>query len=270
MSRNGIVYLVGAGPGDPGLITVRGLEVLKLADVIAYDRLVHPDLLRNARKGAWQINVGKAPGHHSWTQDEINNLLVESGLAGRIVVRLKGGDPFVFGRGAEEAQALRRARVRFEIVPGVSSAVAAPAYAGIPVTYRNVARSFAVVTGHTCDAGEEPDWAALSGLDTLVILMGLGRIGLITASLLRYGRAPATPVAVIQSASTPDQKVVIGDLSNIASRSEGLAPPAVIVVGDVVRLHEHIDWSKTAGHDLDLVAAGPLTTLAQELEVASA
>ena len=270
MSRNGVVYLVGAGPGDPGLITVRGLEVLKQADVVAYDRLVHPDLLRSAREGAWLIYVGKAPGCHSWTQDEINKLLIECGKAGRLVVRLKGGDPFVFGRGAEEAEALRRSGVRFEIVPGVSSALAAPAYAGIPVTYRSVARSFAVVTGHTNNPAEEPDWASLSTLDTLVILMGLGRIAAIAESLVLGGRSPDTPVAVIQSATTSDQKVVTGDLSNIASRAEGLNPPAVIVVGEVVRLHDRIDWSAIVSTSSDPNVDNEFVDLARELEVATA
>jgi uroporphyrin-III C-methyltransferase len=251
------------------LITVRGLDLLRTADVIAYDRLVHPDLLKEASHMVEMIYVGKAPGRQAYSQEEINDLLISRGRSGKAVVRLKGGDPFVFGRGAEEAEALRRAGVRFEIIPGVSSALAAPAYAGIPVTYRSVARSFAVVTGHTNNPSEEPDWASQPAIDTLVILMGLGRIGAIAESLVLGGRSPDTPVAVIQSATTPDQKVVTGDLSNIASRAEGLNPPAVIVVGEVVRLHERIDWSTVVSASHDPNVDNPLVDLTRELEVAT-
>ena len=242
MKEEGIVYLVGAGPGDPGLLTLRGQEALRAADLVAYDRLVHPDLLLHAPDDAVKVFVGKAPGRRAFTQDEINDLLVRAGGAGLVVVRLKGGDPFVFGRGAEEAEALRRAGVPFEVVPGVTSAVAAPAYAGIPVTHRGVASDFAVVTGHVKDPEEEPDWASLSGIDTLVILMGLGRLERIARSLVENGRPADTPVAVIRSATTSSQEVVTGTLSDIALKAAHLSPPAVIVVGEVVRMREKLDW----------------------------
>ena len=242
MSETGIVYLVGAGPGDPGLITVRGVEVLRSADAVVFDRLVHPDVLGYASPNAERIFVGKAPDHHSRSQHEINAILVELGRSGRKVVRLKGGDPFVFGRGAEEAEALRAAGVRFEVVPGVTSAVAAPAYAGIPVTYRNVATNVAVVTGRLSDPEEEPDWERVAGADTIVILMGLGRLRRITRSLMAAGRRDDTPAAVIRSATTESQVTVAGTLANIADRASHLKPPAVIVIGDVVRLGESLDW----------------------------
>ena len=186
MSGSGKVYLVGAGPGDPGLITVKGLRLLKEADVVVYDRLVDPRLLEHARSDAELINVGKGRGDHPFTQDEINALLVERGVAGKQVIRLKGGDPFVFGRGGEEALELVKAGIPFEVVPGITSAIAAPAYAGIPVTHRKVAASFAVVTG-----SEDPsrpnsgvDWPALAHVDTLVVLMGMEALPSVVEALL--------------------------------------------------------------------------------------
>lgn len=242
--KSGTVYLVGAGPGDPELITVRGLRLLQQADVVAYDRLVHPDLVEEAHPAARRVFVGKAADRPSCPQEDINALLVEEAQRGSIVVRLKGGDPFVFGRGGEEALALREADVPFEIVPGISSAVSAPAYAGIPVTHRGRASAFTVVTGHTCrpDADEELDWTALAQTGTLVVLMGLKRLPGIADTLLDHGRAPETPAAAIQSASTADQQVVTGTLANIAERAQVLSSPTTVVIGEVARLGQQLAW----------------------------
>jgi uroporphyrinogen III methyltransferase/synthase len=244
----GKVFLVGAGPGDPGLITVTGLERIREADVIVYDRLVSARLLEHARVDAELIYVGKLPdaddGHD---QDSINRTLIEQARQGRNVVRLKGGDPFVFGRGGEEAEALRDAGIPFEVVPGITSAIAVPAYAGIPVTHRGVASSFAVVTGHEDPAKEETaiDWAHLAtAVDTLVFLMGVKNLPDIVARLTEHGRSPQTPVAVIQWGTRPEQRTVTGTLADIAGVVEaaGLRPPAITVVGEVVRLRETISW----------------------------
>ena len=242
-AQPGTVYLVGAGPGDPSLITVRGLDVLRSADVVVYDRLVHVDLLRAPRSRAKRIYVGKAPGRHVMAQDEINRLLVAQAQAGRRVVRLKGGDPFVFGRGGEEGLALAEAGIPFEVVPGVTSAIAVPAFAGIPVTHRGVASAFTVVTGHACEASEEePDWAALARVGTLVLLMGLRRLPQIAERLVEGGSAPTTPVAVIASGTTSAQTVVTGTLADIGARTRTLSSPATIVIGEVVRLREELAW----------------------------
>jgi uroporphyrinogen III methyltransferase/synthase len=212
---SGIVYLVGAGPGDPGLLTVRGQQVLARADVLVYDRLVAPELVERAPPEAERVYVGKAPGRHTLRQDEINTLLVERARAGRFVVRLKGGDPFVFGRGGEEAATLAAAGVPFEIVPGVTAAVAVAAYAGIPVTHRAVASSFAVATGQEGEA-RGPQCLAYDRLaaaaDTLVLLMGVERLPAIVADLLAAGRPPETPVAVIQAGTLPEQRTVVATL----------------------------------------------------------
>lgn len=240
----GKVYLVGAGPGDPGLLTVRALELLGKAEVIVYDRLVNPILLEYAPPEATRIFAGKLAGSHSLPQEEIHRLLISHARRGREVIRLKGGDPFVFGRGGEEAEALAVARIPFEIVPGVSSAVAVPAYAGIPLTHRKVSSSFAVVTGHECSkAGPSVDWERLaSAVDTLVILMGLKTLPLIVAKLLACGRSPETPVALIRWGTTPAQQVISGTLADIIDKSRGLKPPVVVVVGDVVRLRDQLHW----------------------------
>ncbi len=242
----GKVSLVGAGPGDPGLITVAGMDRIRTADVIVYDRLISPRLLDDARAEAEQIYVGKLPGD-SHDQDAINRLLIEKARAGKRVVRLKGGDPFVFGRGGEEAEALRAAGIPFEIIPGITSAIAVPAYAGIPVTHRGVASSFAVVTGH-----EEPgkpetaiDWAHLAtAVDTLVFLMGVKALPEIVASLVQYGRPSTTPVAVIRWGTTPEQQTVTGTLADIVDRvtEANIQPPAITVVGEVVRMRDKIAW----------------------------
>ena len=243
------VALVGAGPGDPELITVRGLALLRRADVVVYDRLVDRRLLDAAPPRARRVFVGKASGVHTLSQAAINALVVRHAQAGRRVVRLKGGDPFVFGRGGEEAEALAAAGIPFEVVPGVSSAVAAPAYAGIPVTHRGIASSFAVVAGHEQPGRAAVSWSRLAGaVDTLVVLMGGGRLAEITRRLLEAGRAPATPVALVRWATTGSQDVVTGRLDGIAQAPEAarMAPPVVIVVGDVVALRERLAWFRPA------------------------
>ncbi|MCP4540209.1 MAG: uroporphyrinogen-III C-methyltransferase [Chloroflexi bacterium] len=248
---NGIVYLIGAGPGDPGLITVRGQECLAQADVIVYDRLASPELLRVARLDAEMIYVGKASSQHTLSQDEINALLLEKAQAGLQVARLKGGDPFVFGRGGEEAQTLVAAGIPFEIVPGVTSAIAAPAYAGIPITHRGLAASFAVVTGHrrkeaevAAEDGLGLDWNALAAVDTLVFLMGVANLPTIVQGLLDAGRDPQTPAALVHWGTTSRQETVTGNLQDIVARVQevGLRPPAVTVVGDVVSLRDQLRW----------------------------
>jgi uroporphyrin-III C-methyltransferase len=242
MNSAGHVALVGAGPGDPGLMTVRGLALLRRADVIVYDRLVDPRLLDEA-PAARRVYAGKARGDHALPQEQINAILVHHARRGCRVVRLKGGDPFVFGRGSEEADALAAAGVVFEIVPGVTSAVAAPAYAGIPLTHRGVASSFTVVTGHEACYGNGVDWTRLSAsTETLVILMGLGALARIARTLMLHGRAPSTPVAVVRAGTTRAQATITGRLDDIGERAAAVSPPAVIVIGDVVLLRDRIQW----------------------------
>jgi len=231
---------VGAGPGDPGLLTCRGRDILQSADVVVYDRLIGQELLQQCRADAILIYVGKAAGRHSMTQDEINVVLSEHALRQLSVCRLKGGDPFVFGRGGEEALHCLQLHIPFEIIPGVTSAVAAPAYAGIPVTHREVSTSFAVVTGHT-KAGAPAD---LPEADTLIFLMGIKALPQIVESLLHKGRATTTPAAVIRWGTTTEQQVVTGTLANIEARIKEakLTTPALIVVGEVVNLREQLQW----------------------------
>lgn len=246
MAGNGIVYLVGAGPGHPKLITVKGLRCLHRADTVIYDRLVNPRLLREVREGAELIYVGKAAGQPSVPQEAINALLIEKAREGKMVVRLKGGDPFLFGRGGEEAEALAEAGVPFEIVPGVTSAIAAPAYAGIPVTHRDYTSTFAVVTGHEDPTKEDSDidWARISGIGTLVFLMGVGNLPLIVEQLIKHGRSPQTPVALVRWGTEPRQETVLGTLADIVEKVQTakLKPPAVIVVGEVASLREKLRW----------------------------
>jgi uroporphyrinogen III methyltransferase/synthase len=242
-----MVYLVGAGPGNMGLITVRGLELLQGADVVVYDRLVDDGLLAHARRDAELIYVGKSSGDHTIEQAEINRILVAKAKEGKSVIRLKGGDPFVLGRGGEEAEALFENHIPFEVVPGVTSAIAVPAFAGIPVTHRSKASSFAVVTGHEdpTKEGSSVDWKKLaSSVDTLVCLMGMGNIEKIVTELFRGGKSPDTGIALIQHGTTPRQRTVVGTLATIVERAErtGLKPPVVIVVGDVVALRERLAW----------------------------
>jgi uroporphyrinogen III methyltransferase / synthase len=241
------VYLVGAGPGDPGLITVKGRECIAAADVVVYDYLAPPALLQHARPGAELIYVGKKGGDHTLPQDEINRLLVAKAAGDTIVTRLKGGDPFVFGRGGEEAEVLVDAGIPFEIVPGVTSAVAAPAYAGIPLSHRRLTSTIAFVTGHE-EPGKESsgiDWSALAtGIGTLVFFMGVKNLPTIVSELVARGRAPETPVALVRWGTTPEQATVSGTLADIVARvrAAGLKAPAIIVVGEVVGLRERLRW----------------------------
>jgi len=238
------VYLVGAGPGDPGLLTVRGLELLRSADVILYDRLVNPALLEEAAASTLRIFAGSETRLHSLPQAEINDLMIAHARRGLRVVRLKGGDPFVFGRGGEEAEALAAAGISFEVVPGVSSAIAVPAYAGIPLTHRQLSSSFAVITGHeACKDGAKIDWAGLANVvDTLVILMGLKNLPHIVSELVAHGRSADTPAAAIRWGTTEKQQVVEGALSDIVEKAGLLGPPVVIVVGNVVELRNRLQW----------------------------
>lgn len=247
---SGIVYLVGAGPGDFKLITVKGLEQVKLAETIVYDRLADERLLEYARPDVELIYVGKSSNKHTMKQAEINQVLVDRAKAGKVVVRLKGGDPFVFGRGGEEALALIENGIAFEVVPGVTSAIAAAAYAGIPVTHRGIATSFTVVTGH-----EDPDkaessihWDKLAGgPDTLVFLMGVENLPTICAKLIEHGRNPGTPAAIIRWGTKPEQQVWLTTLGSAAEEAakQQITPPAIFLVGEVAALREKLAWFDT-------------------------
>ncbi|WEK56291.1 MAG: uroporphyrinogen-III C-methyltransferase [Candidatus Cohnella colombiensis] len=243
----GKVYLVGAGPGDPKLITIRGLEALKRCDVVVYDRLASPQLLHATRPEAEQIYVGKRTDRHIMKQEQINQMLVDLALEGKMVVRLKGGDPTVFGRVGEEADALRANGIIYEIIPGITSAIAVPAYAGIPVTHRDISSSFSVITGH-----ESPDkldqsiqWDKVTNATgTLVFLMGVANIGYISSQLIEHGRSPDTPIALVRWGTRAEQRTLVGTLQNIEQKvaEASFKPPAVIVVGDVVRQQEQLAW----------------------------
>jgi uroporphyrinogen III methyltransferase/synthase len=240
---SGKVFLVGAGPGDPGLLTLRAAELLASADLVATDALVSRAILARIPKSAEVVFVGKRAAAHTLPQNEINQLLVDEARNGKRVVRLKGGDPFVFGRGGEEAEELAAAGVEFEIVPGVSSAIAGPAYAGIPVTHRAHATSVTLVTGHESDGTSGVDWEALARMHgTLVFMMGLGNLPLIVRKLREHGAPASRPIAVISKATTPEQRTVSGTLADIESLAAALPPPAVIVTGGVVGLRERINW----------------------------
>ena len=243
----GKVWLVGAGPGDASLVTVKGLACIQQADVIVFDRLVNPQLLAYARADCEQIDVGKNCHHHPIPQEEINTLLVKQARLNKRVVRLKSGDPYVFGRGAEEVEALVQAQIAFEVIPGVSSAIGGLAYAGIPVTHRDYASSFHVVTGHLKEGKDPLNWSALAALDgTLVILMGITNMAYIFNKLIQNGRPSDTPVAIVMWATRAHQRVVISDLEHMTqvAKEQQVAAPAVIVVGDVVNLHHTLDFSK--------------------------
>jgi uroporphyrin-III C-methyltransferase len=241
---SGRVTLVGAGPGDPELITLRGAARLAEADVVVFDRLVAPALVDGAPDDAERIYVGKEPGRAAMAQDAICALLVDRARSGRAVVRLKGGDPFVFGRGGEELLACARAGVTCEVVPGVTSAVAAPAAAGIPVTHRDVARSFAVVTASTAHGGPMPDLSGLShAVDTLVLLMAVGTLAETCDALVEAGRGPDEPAALVQWAWTPEQRVVTGTLGELPAlaAAASIGPPATLVVGAVAAIPRELD-----------------------------
>src|SRR5579885_364673 len=237
----GKVYLVGAGPGDPDLITRKALRCLRMADVVLYDRLASPLLLEETRAGAVRVFVGKMPRRHAMEQEDINRMLVTYARQGCTVVRLKGGDPFLFGRGGEEAQALAEAGIPFEVVPGVSAAIAVPAYAGIPVTHRDYASVVTFVTGHAVEA---IDWAKAGAAETLVIFMGLTHFEQIAAELTARGRAPETPAMAVRWGTRPDQETLAGTLATLPGliRRQGMKPPATIIVGEVVRLREKLNW----------------------------
>ena len=241
----GKVYLVGAGPGDPGLFTLKGLQLLREADVVMYDALANPDLLKECKDGAELIDAGKRARHHHLSQWQTNELLVRYAQEGRTVVRLKGGDPFLFGRGAEEAEELRKAGVEVHVVPGVSSSISVPELAGIPVTHRDYASMVTFITGHEKDGreGDRVDWGALvKGHGTLVILMGLGNAGSISKGLIDGGMSPDTPAAVISKGATPDQRVETTTVSCLEAtiRDKALEPPGIMVIGDVARVRDRL------------------------------
>jgi uroporphyrin-III C-methyltransferase len=244
----GKVYLVGAGPGDPKLLTVKAVELLKEADAVIYDRLVSEEILSLAPAKAEKIYVGKRTGKHEVPQDRITELIIEKAHGGGKVVRLKGGDPFIFGRGGEEAEALVAEGIEFEVVPGVSSAVVAPAYAGIPLTHRDYAASVAIITGHRAGDAEKPiDWVKIANaVDTMVILMGVESLDGIVSKLLRGGIRADKPVAMVESGTYPEQRTLIATLGTIVKEADakGIKPPSVIVIGEVANLGRKLAWFK--------------------------
>lgn len=262
-AKPGTVYLVGAGPGDPGLLTVKARDLIASCDVIVYDYLVNPDILNYTRANVERVYAGKVGGGRQTPQDQINRDLIAHALQGKRVVRLKGGDPFLFGRGGEEAEALAAAGVPFEIVPGISSALAVPAYAGIPLTHRDHSSSVTVLTGARANDGEFKRNLLLSSpADTLVILMGVKHLREITGDLLAAGRSRETPVAVIRWGTYEGQRTVCGTLDSIADDAEQarMQPPAVIVIGEVVKLRERLQWFEGAAK----------SSVWEELELATA
>ena len=274
---SGKVYLIGAGPGDPGLFTVKGKRCLEEADVVIYDHLANPRLLKYAKPEAEFIYVGKQAAAHTLSQEEIHRLMTVRAREGKIVARLKGGDPFIFGRGGEEAEELATAGIPFEVVPGVTSAVAAPAYAGIPLTHRDFTSTVAFITGHEDPTKEETSiaWDKIAtGIGTLVFLMGVGQLPEIAAKLIRHGRLPSTPAAVIRWGTRADQEVVTGTLADLPGKCQGMKPPALIVVGEVVALREKLRWFEAmplAGKRILITRAREqASTFAQILEAAGA
>mgnify|MGYP000309576996 CR=1 FL=1 len=264
MSR-GKVYLIGAGPGDPGLITVKGLRCLESAEVVVYDHLANEELLGSVRKGAEKFYVGKKGGDHTLSQEKINELIVAKAREGKSVARLKGGDPFIFGRGGEEAEELAKAGIPFEVVPGVTSAIAVPAYAGIPLTHRDYTSTVAFITGHEDPTKEETkiSWEKIStGIGTLVFLMGAGNLPRIAGELIKNGRPPETPVAIIRWGTLPEQETILGRLSDVGEivQRRGVKPPVIILVGEVVALREKLNWFET----LPLFGRRILVTRARE------
>lgn len=243
--KTGIVYLVGAGPGDPGLITVKGLECIKKGDVILYDYLVNISLINNVRKDAELIYVGKQGGDHTLSQDEINQLIVDKAKGGKVIVRLKGGDPYVFGRGGEECLFLLEHNIAFEVVPGITAAIATPNYAGIPVTFRKYTSTFGLITGHEdpTKPGSDVDWEKIStGIGTLTFYMGVKNLPYIVKQLTTHGRAKDTPVAVIRWGTRSKQETVVGTLETIVDVAKNIKAPAITIVGEVVSLRDKLNW----------------------------
>ncbi len=240
----GKVYLTGAGPGDIELLTIKAFELVKKADVIIYDHLANSDILELAKKDTKLIYVGKQSGKHHFLQEKINEIIYKEALANEIVVRLKGGDPFVFGRGAEEALYLKKRNIEYEVVPGVTSSISVPAYAGIPVTHRGITTSFRVVTGHEASSKKisQLEWQTFLNDETIVFLMGFHNINLIMNKLIEIGKPKETLCAVVSQGTTSNQQVVVGTIENIASKSKNMQTPAIIIVGDVVKLREEIKW----------------------------
>ena len=246
--QSGEVYVVGAGPGDPELLTLKALQLMQQADVVVYDYLVSPQIMELVRRDAERICVGKKAGDHSVPQQDTNQLLVDLALAGKKVCRLKGGDPFIFGRGGEEIQALLPHRIAFQVVPGVTAAAGCAAYAGIPLTHRDYAQSVQFITGHCRSDGSEPDWASMqSANQTLVIYMGLMKSAHIQQQLIAAGRSADTPVAIVENGSRSDQRVVTGSLQQLATLIEQhqLQSPALLIIGDVVKLQQDLHWFGT-------------------------
>jgi len=238
----GKVYIVGAGPGDPELLTLKALRLIKSADVILYDRLINQEILLFAKPDCELVYVGKEDGKHTIEQEKINELLLRYAHTKEVVVRLKGGDPFIFGRGGEEALFLAEHGIEFEVVPGVSSFYSVPAYAGIPITFRGISSSFAVITGHEDPRKERSsiDWKSLKGINTLIVLMGVSRREEIARRLIEIGRDPKEPVAFIENGTTERQRVILTDLYELSTNPPEVNPPAIMVVGSVVRLREKL------------------------------
>ena len=260
-SKIGKVYLIGAGPGDPKLLTIKAAEAIAASDVIVYDYLVNPEILAHSRRNAELLYVGKRAGEPSISQDEINEILVERARAGEIVARLKGGDPFIFGRGGEEAEALVEAGILWEVIPGISSGVAAAAYSGIPLTHRNYSSSVAFITGHdTRKRRADVDWrSAAHFADTLVIFMCAETIREIANSLIEGGRPASTPIAIIRWGTYEDQEVYSGTLEDLAYENEAIEdleikPPAIAIVGEVVSLKDKLNWFKHQSIELGAAA----------------
>ncbi len=241
------VYLTGAGPGDIELMTMKAYRLVQNADALVFDRLANPKILELCKPNCEMINVGKEDGHHLVPQEEINELLYQLSLKYENIVRLKGGDPFVFGRGGEEGLYLYERGIKFEIIPGISSSIAAPAYAGIPVTHRNVATSFKVITGHESSdkAKSQINWECMKDEDTLVFLMGFHKLKSICSKLQKVGKSATTPIAVISKGTTIEQEVVVGTLKNIVEKSAHLSSPVMFIVGEVVHFREKLNWFET-------------------------
>lgn len=246
---SGMVYLVGAGPGDPKLITMRAVELIKKADVVLYDRLVNKKIISLIPKKAKKFYVGRAVGDNYEHQDTTNQLMIKYAKSHKTVVRLKGGDPFIFGRGGEEAEHLRKHKIKFEIVPGITSGIGSAVYSGIPLTHRKYSSSVVFVTGHEDPQKkkEQVKWRKLArSAETIVVMMGLSRIGIISKELVAGGLGRNTPVAVIQNGTSERHRMVVGTLANIADkvRKNKIAPPSIIIIGHVVKLHKTVGWKK--------------------------